>query len=325
MRISGLIWLFTLIGLGNCLEWDDVSDLRDADGIIEVTESNYRKLSQGSRNFYSILYVTTSQVTSGGVYCELCDIFEGNVRKASNAMQQQLPEDVNREAVFFKLDVSQCSSFVKEIGLQTIPHMLIYPPPKDEDSFAWPKSVFYQFQITPESAKDPVLFADFLAKILNVYFGVARDFDKEEFFQYFIASLACFFVLKKKILPLIPNKAWFFSLLFSLGVVLASVTGLKFTQINNIPLLAKDEKGNIMFFSGGMGWQFGIEIFSVSTMYIAMGSSVIALIFIPRVKQLSPFLSNAVSLALLALGFYVFAYFTSCFKVKDPGYPFAIL
>lgn len=131
--------------------------------------------------------------------------------------------------------------------------------------------------------------------------------------------------MKKKILPLIPNKAWFFSLLFSLGVVLASVTGLKFTQINNIPLLAKDEKGNIMFFSGGMGWQFGIEIFSVSTMYIAMGSSVIALIFIPRVKQLSPFLSNAVSLALLALGFYVFAYFTSCFKVKDPGYPFAIL
>ncbi|CUS23454.1 LAQU0S10e00738g1_1 [Lachancea quebecensis] len=325
MRVTGLIWLFALTGLANCLKWDEIGDLRDEDGVIEVTESNYKMLSQGLREFYSILYVTTSAPASGGVVCELCNVFEVNVRKASKAMQLQLPEDVNREAVFFKLDVSQCTSFVKEIGLKTIPHMLIYPPPKDEDSFAWSKSVFYQFQITPESAKDPVQFADFLAKILNVYFGVARDFDKEEFLQYFVVSLVCFFVLKKKILPLIPHKAWFFSLVFSLGILLASITGLKFTQINNIPLLAKDEKGNIMFFSGGMAWQFGIEIFSVSAMYIAMGCSVVALIFIPRVRQLDPFFSNVAALAVLALGFYVFAYFTSCFKVKDPGYPFAVL
>ena len=95
--------------------------------------------------------------------------------------------------------------------------------------------------------------------------------------------------------------------------------------MNNIPFLAKNEKGDVMFFSGGMGWQFGIEILTVTGMYFVMGGSVVAMIYISRVKALKPAMANATSIALLALGFYMFAYFVSCFKIKEPGYPYAIL
>lgn len=325
MRVSALLLLITIAQWVKCLSWNEIEEFRDNDGLIEVTEDNYQKFSKGSRAFYSILFVTASETDSQSEVCELCDLFEASVRATSRAMLAQLSEDINREAFFFRLDVKQCPSFVNEINLKSFPHMLIFPPHESDEDFSWSKSQFYQFPVTPQSASDPIHFADFLARIMNVYIQVVRDFDQTEFIQYFLVSLVCFFIFKKKILPLIPNKGWLFSLLFSLVVIYTSITGYKFTTMNNIPFLAKNEKGDVMFFSGGMGWQFGIEILTVTGMYFVMGGSVVAMIYISRVKALKPAMANATSIALLALGFYMFAYFVSCFKIKEPGYPYAIL
>ncbi|SCU94437.1 LADA_0G08526g1_1 [Lachancea dasiensis] len=320
MRLHSFLRLFPVIHLANCLKWDDISGLRDADGLIEVTDDNYQFLSKGPREFYSALYVTTSQANSEGEVCKYCDLFEGNARKVSLAMLTQLSEEASREVFFFMLDISKCRSFVEEIGLKTIPHMLIYPPYTKDDNFAWSSSQFYQFHITDESARDPLLFADYFAKILNVYIQVTRDFDVNEFACYFSAFLVSFFVLKKKILPRIPNKPRFFSLVFTLAIIFTSITGYKFTKMNNIPLIAKDGQGQIMFFSGGMGWQFGIEILSVTGMYMGLGACTVGMILLPRLK-LNNGMFNLVSIILLVLGFYGFAYFTQCFKIKQPDYP----
>ncbi|SCV05665.1 LANO_0H12486g1_1 [Lachancea nothofagi CBS 11611] len=323
MRFLAVLWLFSLARLARSLQWADIINLRDQDGIIEVTDANYQLLAKGPRDFYSVLYVTASQPNSQGEYCDLCDLFEANFRKVSLAMLSQLSEEVNQETFFFKLDVSHCRSFVQELGLKTIPHLLIYPPNPNNENFAWSKDQFYQFHVTRESVQDPVLFADFLAKILNVYIQVMRDFDITEFSYYFLAFLACFYVLKKKILPLIPDKSRFFSLFFSLALIFVSITGYSFTRMNNIPLIAKDEQGQIMYFSGGMGWQFGLEIFTISGMYLFLGSCTVGMIMLPRLN-LSSNVFNAASIILLACGLYGFVYFTECFKIKQPGYPFAL-
>ncbi|SCU88799.1 LAFA_0E14620g1_1 [Lachancea sp. 'fantastica'] len=323
MRISIAVWLVSLIQVVYGLEWSDIIQFRDQDGLIEVNNANYHTLSQGSRSFYSIVYVTTSQTNSNGEACDLCQEFETSVRKVSHAMLDQLTEEINQEAFFFKLDVSHCTQFVQDIGLKTIPHMLVFPPHVQDEEFSWSKSQFFQYKLTPETVKDSLLFADFLAKILGVYIQMTKDFDANEFLYYFAASLTAFYILKKKILPRISHKASFFSLCFSLACILISITGYKFTQMNNIPLIARDQKGQIMFFSGGMGWQFGIEILSVSGMYILLGGCTVFLILLPRLK-LTPAFFNTVTLTLLALGAYGFYYFVECFKVKQPDYPFGL-
>ncbi|CEP64256.1 dolichyl-diphosphooligosaccharide--protein glycotransferase LALA0_S10e06040g [Lachancea lanzarotensis] len=323
MRVSIAVWLVSLIQVIQCLKWQDIVQLRDQDGLIEVSDDNYHKLSQGSRSFYSIVYVTTSQTNSNGDKCELCEDFEISVRKVSRAMLDQLSEEINQEAFFFKLDISRCKDFVNDIGLKTIPHMLVFPPHAQDENFSWSKNQFFQYKITPGSATDSLLFADFLAKILSVYIQMAQDFDANEFLYYFAASLIAFYILKKKILPRISHKGLFFSLCFSLACILISITGYKFTQMNNIPLIARDNSGRIMFFSGGMGWQFGIEILTVSGMYILLGGCTVFLVLLPRLK-LKPVFSNFATFALLASGAYGFFYFVECFRVKQPDYPFGL-
>ncbi|SCW02794.1 LAFE_0F14422g1_1 [Lachancea fermentati] len=319
-----LLWPFLtlLFPLSRALEWTDIIGLRDKDGIIEVTESNYQTLSKGIRNFYSVLYLTASKPNSEGVYCDICDQFEANVRKTSAAILEQVSFEVSTEIFFFKLDVSEVPSLLKEMPLKAIPHLLVYPPSPNDDNFAWHSNQFYQYQIGKHSVEDPVHFADFLAKIFNVFIRIKPDFNYEEFLQYFILCLVIFFVFKKKVLPLIPHKARFFSMLFSLSLILLSITGFKFTQINGIPLLAKDKDGNIMFFSGGMGWQFGIEIFTVSAMYLVMGGCCVGMILLSQCSKLNSNVTNFATLALVGILTYMFAYFLSCFKIKNPGYPY---
>ncbi|SCV03623.1 LAME_0H11914g1_1 [Lachancea meyersii CBS 8951] len=323
MRFQAVFWLLSLVQSIYCLQWDEIIHLRDQDGLIEVTDDNYDVLSKGSRPFYSILYVTTSQTNSNGEKCDLCDEFEANVRKVSRAMLDQLSEEINQDAFFFKLDVSHCKSFVQEMGLKTIPHLLVYPPHPKDGNFSWTQNQFFQYKITAETSKDPLKFAHYLAKILNVYIQMALDFDITEFSYYFVASLAAFYTFKKKILPRISRKGMFFSLCFSLAIILTSITGYKFTQMNNIPLIARNQDGRIMFFSGGMGWQFGIEILTVTGMYMWLGGSFVGMILLPRLK-LRPVTFNVTAFTLLVFGAFGFVYFIECFRIKQPDYPFGM-
>ncbi|SCV01415.1 LAMI_0G11342g1_1 [Lachancea mirantina] len=323
MRLACLTSLLWFLHCISAIDTTDVIALRDYDGIIEVSESNYEFLSRGARNFYSVLLITTTELTSNGRYCDLCDGVEYNVRKTSKAVRSQLSAEIDAEIMFFKLDISQLPSFVNDMNLKTIPHLLVYPPGVNETDFAWHTKPFFQFDVTPGSIKDPVRFADFLARICNIHIQIHRDFDANEFLQYFVPCLTIFYVFKKKILPLISNKSKFFSGLFAFGIIFLSITGYKFTQINEIPFLARNPEGQVMFFSGGMHWQFGIEIFTVSSMYLVMASSLVGIILVASVGKLNENLKNAFAVLLLGSLMYTFSYFQSCFLIKNPAYPYS--
>lgn len=294
--------------------------LQDSNGIIRVTDANYDELKSGVFDYYNILFITTTKSNKQGLVCETCNKFEPIYRKVSLATHQQAP---GAKVLFFQADVSENRKLVKEIGLTTIPHVLVFPPPQLGDEFKWSKSEFYQYELNSNSVKTPLHFGDFLAKILKVYIGISEDFEYKEFAIYFAICVIVFSILKRKVLPMIPNKSKFFCGLFALGIIMLSITGFKFTQMNGIPFIARDSKGQIMYFSGGMSWQFGIEIFTVSMMYIGMGLATLTLIYIVKTGTETR-LKNGAMIAISCLVYYTFSYFLSCFKIKNPEYPYTI-
>ncbi|QLL30756.1 hypothetical protein HG536_0A05710 [Torulaspora globosa] len=301
------------------LDASEVLSLEDSNGVIRVTEDNYKELSQGLPDYYAVLFITTSKSNKQGLICDMCNGFDPIFQKVSAATHQQVPDS---KVLFLKVDVSENNKLVQDLGLTTIPHVLIFPPPEEGEPFSWQKSAFYQYEMSANSVKTPLHFADFLAKVLKVYIGINEDFEYREFALYFAVFVVAFSLFKRKVLPLIPNKAKFFCMLLSFGILMLSITGYKFTQMNSIPFIARDPKGQIMYFSGGMGWQFGIEIFTVSMMYIAMGALTVFLIVSPKSTQES----NGASLRTTVIACvicYTFCYFIGCFKIKNPEYPFA--
>lgn len=316
-----LLWLFIAFQKFSAavLDVNEVIALEDPHGIIRVTDENYQELSQGFPNYYSVLFITTSKSNRQGLICEMCNDFLPIYQRVAVATHQQVPDG---KTLFFQVDVSENRRLIKELGLTTIPHVLVFPPPQKGEEFSWQKSAFYQYEMSSNSVKTPLHFADFLAKILKVYIGIKEDFEYKEFALYFAVCVIVFSLFKRKVLPLITNKSKFFSMAFAFGILMPSITGYKFTQMNSIPFIARDPKGQIMYFSGGMGWQFGIEIFTVSMMYIAMGALTVFLIFSGKGKQDSR-AKNVLNTALTCVVFYTFSYYIGCFQIKNPEYPFA--
>ncbi|QLG72809.1 hypothetical protein HG535_0D05180 [Zygotorulaspora mrakii] len=320
MKFLRILYLLVLLFAGQSkavLEAADALQLKDFSGVITVTEDNYEELSRGVPNYFMALFITTSRPVKEGVRCVICDDFEPILRKVAVTISKQAP---HAQILFLKADVAFNKLLVKDLKISSIPHMLIFPPPVD-DKFQWKSSSFYQYELKEERIRDALHFGDFLAKILKVFIKVDQKFEYQEFFSYFIACIVIFSIFKRVVLPKIPNKPKFFSMLVSLLILLLSITGLKFTQINSVPFIARDPKGNIMYFSGGTGWQFGIEILSVSAMYIVMGVLFCMMLYIHSFSM-NDRLRWVLSAVCSCLLFYLCSYYVSCFDIKSPGYPY---
>ncbi|EDO17665.1 hypothetical protein Kpol_1004p40 [Vanderwaltozyma polyspora DSM 70294] len=321
MNVNLLVWfLVSITSQLVCCLIDDVKpllSLRDRDRIIEVTDENYESLMGGVKGYSTVLYITMRGELNGKA-CDMCNEFEETLRQASNQIYYQYP-DLN--VLFYIADVGVNKKLAQDLKLKFIPHLLVYPPATD-NSFKWSTSQFYQYELTERVVKELMALANFLGKTLNILIKINEPFKYDEFIFYFGTSMLVFIILKKIILPRVNNKSKFAMAVFSFTVIFLSITGYKFTEIKGIPFIARNDKGEIMYFSGGMNWQFGIEIFTVSTMYLVLGLQTLLLICLPKlsVNENVKFIS---CLFLTVSIFYSFSYYISCFMIKSPGYAFS--
>lgn len=311
------------------LQPNDILELKDTDEIIRVTEDTYSQLQYGVEGEYSVLYFTIYQKDEEDNYkCQMCIDFEENLRRIVQIIKNQRPDT---PISYYLIDAYEVPSLIREMGIENVPHLVVYPPPNMATQmiqpFSWATSQFYQYQLTPEHSKDFLHFGNFLANILNIYIEIDTGFETDKFIRYFSGSIGFFVILKKVIWPLIKerNISKIVMMLISFGILLPSITGYTFTQINRVPFLARDGEGNVMFFSGGTGWQFGMEVFSVSSMYIAMAGLLLLLIGIKSEKAqelIHERVDNVLTIFLAFALFHLFSYFISCFMIKSPGYPY---
>ncbi|CCE62888.1 hypothetical protein TPHA_0D02510 [Tetrapisispora phaffii CBS 4417] len=302
-------------------ELNHVLSFQNEKGLIEVNDYNYESLSTiGIEGYYSILFITMRGVTSNGRKCEMCLDFEDTLENVYDAVKSQHP---NLNVLFYVADTNENSKLVRDLKLQSVPHLLVYPPTTHESSknFSWLVNQFYQYELKNIHAKDVMRFADFLGKTMNILVLIQEPFDTNAFSLYFIICMAFFIIIKRVILPRVTNKAKFFCFFLIFGIMLPSLTGYKFTQIKGIPFIARGEDGKIMFFSGGTSWQFGIEIFTMSMLYLLLSLEIYALITLPTL-EISPKNKILYTSVLACILFYSTQYYMQIYAIKSPGYPF---
>lgn len=316
LTVLGALQLVSaFVALEQTEQWED------EDGIIEVSDVNYGQLSQGVEDQFNVVFITMDRVDEqGNPLCSICASFDADYREVAKAFKTQHP---NINALWFRADVQQNSLLVKDLQLTHVPHVVVYPPPQKQDNgkFAWGKSAFYQYEFEKHGNNILLHFGDFMGKTLQLPIRLQGDFDVKQFFTYFVITLVIIVALKRLVLPHFSNKAKVSCAVIAFFIVFPSITGYKFTEINGIPFIARDKDGNIMYFSGGTNWQFGIEIFLISMLYIMMAFFTLGLIAI-NYMSLSSKQTNLLSSLMACALFYTFAYYISCYDVKSPGYPF---
>lgn len=312
--------LFLVIRLCCAAELQEYLDARDEDGIIEITDGNYEKFQGGLDGYYNVMFITMRTLDdAGNPKCGICVQFEDTYREVVRLMQKQHPD---LKAMYMIADVHNTKQLIRDLMLQNVPHTVVYTPKQSGKEFSWKNSQFYQYQMLDSEIKNPLHFGDFLAKTFDISVEIPEEFDVQEFLMYFVGCTILFVFFKKVLIPKVSNKGLVFSMVLAFGILLPSITGYKFTEINGIPFIAKDGEGRIMYFSGGMGWQFGIEIASVSLMYVAMGTCVLLLVYWDRFAKGNDNIRVLGSLFICSLLFFLFSYYITCFDVKHPHYPF---
>ncbi|CAL9732175.1 dolichyl-diphosphooligosaccharide--protein glycosyltransferase subunit Ost6p [Monosporozyma unispora] len=321
MILQFIVWAFILCSqLTHALiEPNHPALQRDETNVITVTEDNYPFISQGVDGYYNILFLTMRSKRDNNYDCQICIDFEPVYKKVATAVKQQAPR---AKVLFYIADVHDVPSLVKDLKLTNVPHVVGYTPPKDGEKFSWAEASFYHYQLSNQSVQDILHFGNFIGKFVQVYIQLEEDFSIVEFISYFSFFIGIFLFFKKVVLPNITNRWKFGMFVLSLFIIFMSITGYKFTEMNSIPLLARDEHGKIMYFSGGSSWQFGIEIFTVSAMYIVMGLCTLLLIWINNWSFLDDGKKSIFSVALALALFSMFNYYLSCYHIKEPGYPY---
>ncbi|SSD60372.1 uncharacterized protein SCODWIG_02133 [Saccharomycodes ludwigii] len=307
-----------------------------------------------SPEYYTALLITKENNNEN--ICLNCQIFENEVYNPVNKILNLY--GYNSQVIFMKISSDsftnsenyQIFHYDLENKIKTVPKLFIFPPflvPNNDTEivmagFDYKKNNFYEFPIPNtilDSKSVKISLTDYIAKILQVFIEIPLD-EREQvssFMVIFVTCLSIFVFFKKKIYPHVKSFIFrFIAMLASFLIIYGSITGYKFTVINKIPFIARNsDTGEIMWYSGGFSWQFGIEIFEVSGMYILMGLLVLTLIIFPKFYTNSNKKTNSsgpstLLLLLVLLGTIIVCmaltllmiYFNSCFKIKYPSYPF---
>jgi oligosaccharyltransferase complex subunit gamma len=310
--------LFSQLTFG-ALTSDELFELQAAQGsrgAIYLNPSNVGSILNGPRDYYlSLLFTYTDPKAS--VHCEFCSKFQPNYDRVAESYHQSNP---GKDAIFFLIaEYGDCSELFSKLNMTTVPRLWVFPP--NSTDAADVLSPHYPFTIDRTALDDVLHFGNFISKITGANIIVSGPFDPTTFATYFAVTFVSVLVLKKKVLSRLKREKVLKNLTTLLTVILTS--GYMFTVIRGIPLIAKNEKDEVMYFSGGTHWQFGLETFIISGIYLTLVAFMYALIVtIPKIENDK---KRNVLVICTAFGvFYVFNYLTAIFTIKDPSYPYKL-
>lgn len=318
-------------------------------GIIPISNSNLSLISQPNRAHFTIILLTS---TDAKHECSECHRAKKIVQRVADAWHSNYPD--SNYLYIAEVDILDRTNIpvFDFLQLREIPHIWLIPPTHisqthnssreikyDEDG----EEVFANFDIflephaefdIPEASFDDQTFqfADWLAISMQKRIILNQSNPVAKFVATFSATFGAIVLIKKKGPSAITStiskaKVYRALVLFAL---LALLGGYSFTTIQQTPFIAYNEKGPI-YISGGVHYQFGVEIVLVAGIYFLLGAAVMILFYLGRYKVTLESLINTENvLALLQVLTVVVIYFfysvlTSMFLRKDHGYPYGLM
>lgn len=335
-------------------------NLPDVDRLVELTESlpdriirvgnaDLSAIAQYPRDHFTLI-VLTSTVESHG--CESCIDLERILPRVTKPWFRDYGD--SNFLFFAVIDIADPTNkpIFDKLKLKKVPQVWLVPPSKTADEHR-PRllpvdkdnnpvfgdfDIFFEphadFNVPAAKLDDQVFrFADWLGKSVQKRIVFKDDYQMLWFVLYFCFTFGSIIMIKRrgpsKVRLSVDKKKIYMVLTFI--VLLAILGGYSFTTINGIPFLAQNDKGEPIYISGGIHWQFGDEIVLVAGHYFLLGLTLVLMTFLGKLPVGSGRLfrdqtqKGLCVLVLNAVLYLLYSSLTSMFQRKDHGYPYHFL
>lgn len=263
--------------------------------IIPIANSDISILD-GKRDYYTLITITSTNPQHG---CLLCQEITPVLAKVSKLWHADYSASNFLHFVTVDLNDDTNKPIFRSLNMGTVPHIWMVPPSSvnenrenrenresgesDEENrtkFDFHSVPFDEFAIPKGSQHQQVLaLAKFIGHHTQHTLMIRDENAMEKFIKTFIVVFSVVVLIKKKgpeMITSVPKRTVICFL--AIIAILLFTAGYQFTVQNQVPFIAKSNKGEVVFISGGMQYQFAVEVAIVASTYAAMATTTLLLI-----------------------------------------------
>ncbi|WLF79785.1 ER oligosaccharyltransferase complex subunit [Lodderomyces elongisporus] len=249
--------------------------------IIPIANSDISILD-GKRDYYTLITITSTNPQHG---CLLCQEITPVLAKVSKLWHADYSASNFLHFVTVDLNDDTNKPIFRSLNVGTVPHIWMVPPSSvnenrenresgesDEENrtkFDFHSVPFDEFAIPKGSQHQQVLaLAKFIGHHTQHTLMIRDENAMEKFIKTFIVVFSVVVLIKKKgpeMITSVPKRMVICFL--AIIAILLFTAGYQFTVQNQVPFIAKSNKGEVVFISGGMQYQFAVEVAIVARQY----------------------------------------------------------
>ncbi|KAJ2714242.1 oligosaccharyl transferase subunit ost3/OST6 [Coemansia spiralis] len=304
--------------------FDDLQALctKDSDGVAQLQVGSFMKHVIGDDKDYAVVVQLTA--LSPEYKCDTCHTVDRALRAVARGWKRQQHKSggAQRRIAFATLDVVNGEELFRNLGIDNIPRLMIFPPGKGPHALsnASPRELKLSAKNSSPSGMAERLGALLGAKIQP---DVPLDYAKYVASAAGAAGVSYAAVLAYRHVDLrrLGRNAWAVA---TIMFVLVMTSGFMWNRINAPPYMGQTRTGDAILFAPVQNQQYGVETQIVATAYATCALCVVFLVrHVPRVASGEQ--RTLVTFLVVASLVLVYSYITSVFRLKMPGYPYRLL
>lgn len=322
--------------------------LESPDLLLHIGDSDISAINDNPiRDYYTLLVVTSTDEQHG---CDICHALLGVVRKVARSWFADYTDHHYLYFAYVDIKDRTNADIFRFLEVSLIPHIWLIPPTTANktreiedlldagvlvpvEPFQVLTQPYVNFKLPVALESDQVFeLADFLSHHVLKSIQIRQEDQMAKFLGAFVATFSVILFVKKRgpqVLGHIFSKRRIYTAVTLLATV-CFVCGYSFTVMEKVPFIARNDKGGIIYVSGGNSYQFGIEIVVVGANYVALGAALVSLIRLGNYKVTETSLlgerEKAAFVALAAgMVFFLYSLLTSLYVRKEPDYQYHLL
>ncbi|KAJ1907139.1 oligosaccharyl transferase subunit ost3/OST6 [Coemansia sp. IMI 209127] len=294
---------------------------KNRDGMAQLDTSLFMKHVVAENKDYSVVVQLTA--LSPLYKCVACKTVDASLRAVSRGWKRQRDSvDSAQKIVFATLDMDDGEDLFRNMGLEGVPHLIIFPAAKGPHAFDNPSP-----REMPLNARtsDPRGMATKLGELFSLEFKPDLPIDYTKYLMNAAAALASacavYIVYKHVDLRKLGRSVWAIATIL---FVLLMTSGFMWNRINDPPYMGQARGSDVLLFAPTNSQQYGVETQIVAGTYAVCALCIVALVrHVPNIQnqEQRTFVTFMFTIALIM----TYSYLNSIFRLKMSGYPFKLL